>query len=236
MTCPVTERELALPFGTGRRTSALLVEPPGSRFLYVLGHGAGAGMRHRHLESLAQALAREQIATLRYQFEYMEQGRRRPDPPPLLHAAVRGAAGLAAKLRPDLPRFAGGRSMGGRMTSQAQAKEPLEGIHGLVFLGFPLHPAKKPGTERAGHLSDLSLPMLFLSGDRDALADLSLLEPTCRRLGDRATLHVVAGADHSFQVLKRSGRTPEEVEEELARTTRGWMERVATAGERRRDL
>lgn len=220
------QQALELRFGTARVTSALLLEPEKpekSKCLYVLAHGAGAGMRHPHLESLAWRLAEDGIATLRYQFDYFEQGRRRPDPPPLLHAAVRGAVELASRLRPDLPLFAGGRSMGGRMTSQAQAKDPLPGVRGLIFLGFPLHPARRPGTERAEHLKQVDVPMLFLNGDRDTLADLSLLEPICSALSERATLHILEGADHSFQVLKRSGRSAVEVEAELSTTARSWI-------------
>ena len=183
--------------------SGLLLRPDGAKALYLFAHGAGAGMTHKAMESNAQGLAERGIATLRYQFPYMEKGSKRPDPPRIAHAAVRAAAAEALRLAPDLPLFAGGRSFGGRMTSQAQALEPLPGVRGLAFLGFPLHPAGKPGIERAEHLARVSVPMLFVSGDRDALAQLDLLEPVVKSLGERATLHLVAGADHSFRVAAK---------------------------------
>jgi hypothetical protein len=160
-------------------------------------------MTHKAMESCAQGLATRGIATLRYQFPYMEKGSNRPDRPPVAHAAVRAAASEAAKLAPDLPLFAGGRSFGGRMTSQAQALDPLPGVRGLAFLGFPLHPAGKPGIDRADHLADVQIPMLFVSGSRDALAELDLLKPVVAKLGDRATLHIVDGADHSFRIAAK---------------------------------
>src|SRR5690606_7271948 len=163
--------------------SALWLAPPGARAALALAHGAGAGMRHAFMESLAAALARAGVATLRYQFPYVEAGRRRPDRPPALEATVRAAAAAAARLAPELPLVAGGKSMGGRMTSRAQAAEPLPGVRGLVFYGFPLHPAGRPGTERADHLAAVALPMLFLQGTRDNLADLELLRPVLDRLG-----------------------------------------------------
>ncbi len=180
--------------------SGLLLRPPEAHALYLFAHGAGAGMTHKAMESCAQGLAARGIATLRYQFPYMEKGSKRPDPPRIAHAAVRAAAAEAARLAPDLPLFAGGRSFGGRMTSQAQADSPLPDVRGLAFLGFPLHPAGKPGTERADHLARVQVPMLFVSGSRDALAELDLLEPAVAAMGDRATLHIVEGADHSFRV------------------------------------
>ena len=183
----------------GAGVSALLVRPDEAKALYLFAHGAGAGMTHRSMESNARGLATRAIATLRYQFLYMEKGLRRPDPPRLAHAAVRAAAAKATELAPDLPLFAGGRSFGGRMTSQAQADEPLAGVRGLAFLGFPLHPAGKPGIERAEHLPRVEVPMLFVSGDRDALAELGLLRPVVEKLGERAKLHVVHGADHSLR-------------------------------------
>jgi uncharacterized protein len=204
------------------RVSALLERPPAARLLYVLAHGAGAGMRHPFLTSVARALAERGIATFRYQFPYMEARTRRPDPPGVLEAAVRAAVAAAASAAPGLPLVAGGKSLGGRMTSNAQAKQPLAGVRGLVFLGFPLHPPKRPGDARAEHLSAVTVPMLFLQGTRDDLADLQLLEPVCRRLGERATLHVVEGADHSFKVLKRSGRSDADVLQELADTLAAW--------------
>ncbi len=200
----------------------ILRRPPEAWCLYVLAHGAGAGMRHPFLESLAGALAGEGVATLRYEFPYLEQGKKRIDPPPVLHARVREAVAAAAKER--LPLFAGGKSMGGRMTSQAQALEPLSGVRGLAFVGFPLHPAGKPGTERAAHLREVDLPMLFLQGTRDDLADLALLRPVVEALPS-ATLHVVDDADHSFHVRKKSGRADAEVLADLARTFAAWARR-----------
>ena len=176
--------------------SALLIRPADARALYLFAHGAGAGMTHRSMESNAQGLAERGIATLRYQFPYMEKGSKRVDPPKVAHAAVRAAAAEAVKLAPDLPLFAGGRSFGGRMTSQAQADSPLPGVRGLAFIGFPLHPAGKPGIERAEHLSRVSVPMLFVSGERDALGELDLLRPVVARLGDRATLHMADVVPH----------------------------------------
>jgi predicted alpha/beta-hydrolase family hydrolase len=175
------------------------------------------------MESNARGLAERGIATLRYQFPYMEKGSRRPDPPRTAHAAVRAAAAEAVRLAPDLPLFAGGRSFGGRMTSQAQAEEPLPGVRGLAFLGFPLHPAGKPGIERAGHLARVQVPMLFVSGERDALAELDLLEPVVAKLGPRATLHLVEGADHSLRVPARSGRTAADAEAETLDALASWM-------------
>jgi uncharacterized protein len=188
--------------------------------LYVFAHGAGAGMNHSFMSAMAGELQKQGIATLRYDFPYMAQGRGRIDPKPVLEQAVRDAVAGAAR---DLPLFAGGKSMGGRMTSQAQAAEALPGVRGLVFIGFPLHPAKEPATKRAGHLSQVRIPMLFLQGTRDDLADLTLLKPIVEAL-PQATLHVIEGADHSFHVLKRSGRTGVEVLRELAHTTAAWMQ------------
>jgi predicted alpha/beta-hydrolase family hydrolase len=185
-------------------------------------------MRHRFMEAIAQALAVRGIATLRYQFPYVEAGARRPDPPGVLEATVRAAVARARELAPDLPLVAGGKSMGGRMTSSAAARRPLEGVLGLVFLGFPLHPAKQPGTGRAEHLARVPVPMLFLQGTRDDLADVDLITGVCGSLGPRATLHVVEGADHAFSVLKRSGRSDAQVLEELADTAAGWIRAVRT--------
>lgn len=203
--------------------SALLVRPPDAIALYVLAHGAGADMHHRFMVDVADALARERIATMRYQFPYTHAGRKRIDPQPILLATVRSAIAFAHEYAGDLPLVAGGKSMGGRMTSLAAAAEPLPGVRALVFLGFPLHPAKQPATERATHLADVSVPMLFLSGTRDELAELELLRPVVERLGPRATLHVVEHADHGFGVLKRSGRTDPEVLDELATTTAAFV-------------
>lgn len=199
----------------------LLVRPARAWLLYVLAHGAGAGMRHPFLEAVARALAERGVATWRYEFPYMLARSRRIDPPAVLHETVRAAVARAREAAPDLPVIAGGKSMGGRMTSQAQAERPLDGVRGLVFLGFPLHPAGRPGVARAAHLPAVELPMLFLQGTRDALAELPLLEPILARLA-RATLHVVDGADHAFHVLKRSGRTDREVIDELADAVARW--------------
>jgi predicted alpha/beta-hydrolase family hydrolase len=204
------------------RVSGILLRPQDARVTYVLAHGAGAGMRHAFLQAIAESLARHGIATLRYQFPYTESGGRRPDPPGVLQATVRAAVAKARELTPELPLVAGGKSLGGRMTSNAAARDPLPGVLGLVFLGFPLHPPKQPGESRANHLSAVALPMLFLQGTRDALAELDLITSVCARLGPGATLHVVDGADHSFAVLKRSGRTAAEVMEELALSVAEW--------------
>jgi len=207
---------------TSGEVSALLVRPPDARLLYVLAHGAGAGMRHTFLESIAQRLAECGIATLRYQFPYMERRAGRPDPPAVAAATVRAAVTEAARVAPGLPLVAGGKSFGGRMTSTAQAEAPLPGVRGLLFLGFPLHPPGKPGDKRAEHLDRVQIPMLFLQGDRDEFADLKLLKPVVKRLGERANLHLVEGGDHSFKVLKRTGRTAEDVMTELAGTILAW--------------
>jgi len=203
--------------------SGLLLRPPDAKALYLFAHGAGAGMTHKAMESNARGLGERGIATLRYQFLYMEKGSKRPDPPRLAHAVVRAAAAEAARIAPDLPLFAGGRSFGGRMTSQAQAEEPLPGVRGLIFLGFPLHPAGKPGTERAEHLTRVKIPMLFVSGDRDALAELDLLKPVVAGLGGRATLHLVAHADHSFKVTAKSGQTSADAEAEALGAVAAWV-------------
>lgn len=211
----------------GVEVSSLLLQPPRPTALFVLAHGAGAGMRHAFMESIARRLAARGIATLRYQFPYTEHGSRRPDPEPVLLATVRAAVAAGREAAGDLPVLAGGKSMGGRMTSRAAAAEPLEGVAGLVFLGFPLHPAGQPGISRADHLSRVDLPLLFLQGTRDTLADLPLLRPVVERLGERATLHVIEHADHMFHVLKRSGRTDDEVLDELAATIAAWREKLA---------
>jgi hypothetical protein len=221
-----TAREVPFTLPSGEEAAALYLEPPVPRVLLVLGHGAGAGMSHPFLEALARALAERSIATLRYPFPFTARGDRRPDPPASLEATVRAAMETAHALAPHLPLFAGGKSLGGRMTSRAEATAPL-GVRGLVFVGFPLHPAKRPGTARAAHLPRVPVPMLFLQGTRDALADLDLLRPVVTALGPRATLAEIAGADHGFAVLRRSGRTAHEVLAELADTAAGWMAGLA---------
>ena len=202
---------IAIAVGANHAVSGLLERPDRARAVLVLAHGAGAGMEHPAMRDVATGLAQRGIATLRYQFPYMERKSRRPDPPPLCHATVRAAVAQAARLAPDLPLLAGGRSFGGRMTSQAQAHEPLAGVRGLVFLAFPLHPAGRPGTERASHLEQTGVPLLFIQGTRDELASLDLLRPLVARLGSRATLHPLQDADHSFHVPARSGRSDAEV-------------------------
>jgi predicted alpha/beta-hydrolase family hydrolase len=202
--------------------SSLLVRPEGAHGAYVLAHGAGAGMRHAFLESMAALLAARGVATLRYQFPYMEAKKGRTDSPAVAAATVRAAVERAAALLPGLPLVAGGKSFGGRMTSTAAAEGPLAGVRGLAFLGFPLHPPGKPGTSRAEHLGRVAVPMLFLQGTRDEFAELSLLEPVVRGLGARATLHLVDGGNHSFGVPKSSGRTGAEVLNELADALSSW--------------
>ena len=204
--------------------AALLMRPDAARWLLVFGHGAGAGMRHRFMQAMSACLAAAGIATFRYQFPYMEAGSRRPDGHATLLATVRAALDAARAAAPDLPLLAGGKSMGGRMTSLAAAEAALAGVRGIVFFGFPLHPAGRPSTERAGHLDRVNLPLLFLQGERDRLAELDLLRPVCARLGARATLHVVPTADHGFHVLKSSGRTDAEVQGDLARTVATWAD------------
>jgi predicted alpha/beta-hydrolase family hydrolase len=211
-----------------RTVSGLLQAPPLARTCYVMAHGAGAGMAHPFLAGMAEGLAERGVATLRYQFPYMEQGSKRPDAPKLAHATVREAVLEAARLVPGLVLFAGGKSFGGRMTSQAQAAAPLPGVRGLVFLGFPLHPAGRPSAERATHLSDAHVPMLFLQGTRDELANLELLEPVCRNLGARVTLKLFQEADHSFHVPARTGRKDSEVRAELLDVMADWMHRIIT--------
>jgi uncharacterized protein len=206
--------------------SALLLRPTKARWLLVLAHGAGAGMSHPFMEKLAEELAGVDVATLRYQFPYMEGRRRVPDPPAVLTATVIAALRAAAEAAPDLPLLAGGKSMGGRMTSQAAAQHPLDGVRGLVFFGFPLHSPKQPATKRADHLVRVKLPMLFLQGTRDTLADLKLLRPICAKLGSLATLDVIETADHSFHVLKRSGSSDAEVLRRLAERVVSWAEGI----------
>jgi predicted alpha/beta-hydrolase family hydrolase len=215
--------QLKLDLGSAASVSALLLRPDGARACFVLAHGAGAGMNHPSMETVATGLAGRGIATLRYQFPYMENGSKRPDAPAVAHASVRAAVKQAARLCAGLPLIAGGRSFGGRMTSQAQALAPLTGVRGLAFLSFPLHPAGKPSVTRAVHLSDVKIPMLFLQGTRDDLAELALLEPVVKGLGAMASLHLVQEADHSFHVLKRSGRNDREVMGEVLDTFTAWV-------------
>ncbi|HEY1470484.1 MAG TPA: alpha/beta family hydrolase [Candidatus Acidoferrum sp.] len=209
-----------------REVSALFSRPAKARRLLVLGHGAGAGMSHPFMENLAAELGAEGTATLRYQFPYMEERRRAPDAPAVLTATVVAAVCAAAKAAPDLPLLAGGKSMGGRMTSQAAAQHPLDGVRGLVFFGFPLHPPKRPSTKRADHLTKVTVPMLFLQGTRDDLADLTLLRPICAKLGSLPRLSVIETADHSFHVLKRSGTSDGAVLQQLAQTVARWAEQI----------
>ena len=221
-----TAQSLRIEISATAPVSALLIEPPQARACYVFAHGAGAGMAHASMETIATGLAGRGIATLRYQFPYMEKGSKRPDSPAVAHAAVRAAVSEAARSCPKLPLIAGGKSFGGRMTSQAQAIDALPGVCGLAFFGFPLHPAGKPSSDRAKHLADIRIPMLFLQGTRDALAELDLLEPVVKRLGKPATLHLVKEADHSFHVLARSGRNDREVMAEVLDAFAAWVDTI----------
>jgi predicted alpha/beta-hydrolase family hydrolase len=216
-------RAITLQVSDSRTVSGLLDLPANARACFVFAHGAGAGMNHASMSCVADDLSQQGIATLRYQFPYMESGSRRPDPPALCHATVRAAVMEAARLAPDLPLVAGGRSFGGRMTSQAQAIAPLPGVAGLAFLAFPLHPAGRPSQERAEHLSDVNIPMLFLQGTRDELAELQLLQPVVQRLGARATLKLLQDADHSFHVRASSGRRDADVRQELVHALVDWI-------------
>ena len=207
----------------GASVSGLWQAPADARAALVLAHGAGAGMAHRSMAATANGLAERGVAVLRYQFPYMEKGGKRVDPPAVAHGAVRAAAAEARRLAPQLPLFAGGRSFGGRMTSQAQAAAPLAGVRGLVFFAFPMHTAGKPSSDRAAHLADVRVPMLFLSGTKDTLAELDLLQPVVEGLGDRATLKLFADADHSFHVPAKTGRKDAEVMAELLDTAAAWM-------------
>jgi predicted alpha/beta-hydrolase family hydrolase len=212
-----------LKFEAGRTAvSALLIRPEPARACYVFAHGAGAGMMHAFMEQAATGLALRGIASLRYQFPYMEKGSKRPDPPAVAHACVRAAVAEAARACPGLPLIAGGKSFGGRMTSQAQAKAPLTGVVGLAFFGFPLHAAGKSSADRADHLADIRIPMLFLQGSNDKLAELGLLKPVVEGLGTRARLHLVEGADHSFHVPARSGRNDRGVMEDILDAFAAW--------------
>jgi len=221
-------RDLTIPLGNDAVSGILLV-PEGAGACYVMAHGAGAGMRHAFLEATAAALGLRGIATLRYQFPYMEQHRGRPDTPAVAMGTVRAAVAAAGAELPGVPLFAGGKSFGGRMTSELASREPLPGVLGLAFLGFPLHAPKKPDVKRATHLYQVPLPMLFLQGTRDDLAELGRMRSICADLGPKATLHEVDGADHSFHVLKRSGRTDAQVLDELCDTMRQWMSQVGAS-------
>jgi len=218
-----------IKFSAGEKVgqvSGLLILPKGAQGLLVLAHGAGAGMRHRFMEEIAQKMADKSIATFRYQFAYMEKGIKRPDGEPVLTATVRAAVAAAKKHGEGLPLFAGGKSMGGRMTSLAAAKEPLEGVRGLIYFGFPLHAAGRPSADRGQHLFDVKLPMLFLQGSRDALADLKLLKPLCARLGEKVELFVIDGGDHSFHLLKSSGRSDDQAVAEAVTKASSWISRL----------
>jgi uncharacterized protein len=203
--------------------TSLVLTPPKARACYVFAHGAGAGMTHPFMQAVAEGLADRGIATLRYQFPYMDRGSKRPDTPRVAQAAVRAAVGEAREQFPKLPLFAGGKSFGGRMTSQAQASGPLPGVHGLVFLGFPLHAPGKPSDERAAHLFEVKVPMLFLQGSRDDFAELGLLRPLVKKLGKSTTLELFDDADHSFHVPKRSGRSDDEVRSDLLDRFAAWI-------------
>jgi predicted alpha/beta-hydrolase family hydrolase len=220
---PAVVKPITITGENGVAVSGVLQAPPRARACYVLAHGAGAGMTHRFMAAAAAELAARGIATLRYQFPYMERGSKRPDPPKLAHATVRAAVAAAKQALPDLPLIAGGKSFGGRMTSQAQALEPLPNVVGLAFLGFPLHPAGKPSQDRAKHLFDVRVPMLFLQGTRDALAALDQLEPLCKALGRPATLTLFADADHSFHVPAKSGRKDAQVFAEVMDALAAWI-------------
>ncbi|OKO88755.1 alpha/beta hydrolase [Bradyrhizobium sp. NAS80.1] len=223
----VKTQELKLDIERIGTVSAILTQPDNARACYVLAHGAGADMRHSFMEKVAAGLADRGIATLRFNFPYMENKQRRPDLPAVAHATIRAAVEEAARLCPGLKLVAGGKSFGGRMTSQAQSKAPLPGVKGLAFLGFPLHADKKPSTERAEHLASIAIPMLFLQGTRDGLADLGHLKPVIEALGPKATLHEVEGGDHSFAVLKKSGRSNEEALTEVLDALAAWIDALA---------
>jgi len=211
----------------GEQVSGVLMRPDDAKALYVLAHGAGVGMMHPSMVGYAQGLAERGIATLRFNFPFMEKQTKRPDPPRLAHFAVRAAVGAAGEMASDLPLFAGGRSYGGRMTSQAQSVAPLPNVRGLAFLGFPLHPPGKPSAERADHLEKVEIPMLFVSGSRDALAELELLKPLVKGLGKRATLQLIDQADHGLRVPAKSGRTPQEAQAEALDAVAAWMTKLS---------
>jgi uncharacterized protein len=223
----VSAQQLRIETGAAGSVSALLILPPRARACFVFAHGAGAGMTHPFMETVAAGLCDRDVATLRYQFPYMEKASRRPDRPAVAHATVRAAVAEAARCCPGLLLIAGGKSFGGRMTSQAQAIAPLAGVRGLAFLGFPLHPANKPSDERARHLFDIDIPMLFMQGSNDSLAELKLLEPLIAKLGPLASLHLVQQADHSFHVPVRSGRNDRDVMNEILDKFSAWIGAIA---------
>src|SRR3984893_6997396 len=227
---PTKTQALDIEVGAGTRVSGILMTPLESKACFVVAHGAGAGMLHPFMEKLANDLAARRIATMRYQFPYMEKLSRRPDPPALCHATVRAAVQAARQLLPSLPLFAGGKSFGGRMTSQAQAGIPLAEVRGLIFLGFPLHPPKQPSDARAEHLSKARIQMLFVEGSRDEFGQAALLNPVISRLGDLATLRVLPDADHSFRVPARSHLTQEQINHEMLDALAGWVEKAAPPG------
>jgi uncharacterized protein len=223
----VTAEHVTIQVDEGHAVSGLVQIPNGAFACYVMAHGAGAGMTHRFMEGVADGLSERGVATLRFQFPYMESGSKRPDRPALAQATVRAAVAAAGRFAPGLPLFAGGKSFGGRMTSQAQAEGPLQDVRGLVFLGFPLHPANKPSDERARHLAAVRVPMLFLQGTRDALADTKLLVPMIEALGAGATLKLIEDADHSFHVPVRSGRTDDQALSQILDAAAFWMREVS---------
>ena len=222
----MSERNIRFAVADKGDVSGILLRPDNAECLLVMAHGAGAGMNHSFMTAMAGELAAVRVATLRFQFLYMEQRRKIPDHATVLAAAVLAAVQAASKGAPDLPLFAGGKSLGGRMTALAAAQRTLGDVRGLVFFGFPLHPPGQPGTKRAERLGEVKLPMLFLQGTRDKLADLNLLRPICADLGARATLHIIETADHSFHVLKSSGKTDADVLHEVARTVSVWTQKV----------
>jgi uncharacterized protein len=205
--------------------SALLLLPAEANCLLVLGHGASTNMRHATLQTISERMAEVGIATFRYNFPYMEQGRSR-DSQEVCTATVRSAVAAAQKAVPGFLLLAGGHSFGGRMTSNAASESPLPGVHGLIFFAFPLHQPGKPDTKRAEHLSSVTVPMLFLSGTRDELADRELLESVCKKLGKHATLHLLDTANHGYRILKRSRKSEEDVFVEMARIAREWISRL----------
>jgi uncharacterized protein len=206
--------------------SAVLITPEDAKYLLVLAHGAGAGMNHPFMEMLSEKLSKKNFAVFRFQFPYFEKGKRSPDPPNILTATVRSAIETASNKLKDLPVYAGGKSLGGRMTSTAASKEALPNVKGIIFFGFPLHAPGRPSSDRSEHLFVINIPMLFLQGTRDKLADLNLLKPVIKKLKSKAELHIIDGADHSFHVLKSSGRTDEQVIEELAKLTQEWVKKI----------